>query len=121
MKRNRIITMSLREIKKSLKRFFSLCILSFLGVSFFVGMKMSGPTMLKSLDKYYDEHKIYDLKVNSSLGLDDEDVSEIKKLSDSFEVVPSHFKDVLFFDGKYETVLRIHEINDNINEIIIPL
>ena len=119
MKRNKIITMSLREIKKSLKRFFSLCILSFLGVSFFVGMKMSGPTMLKSLDKYYDEHKIYDLKVNSSLGLDDEDVSEIKKLSDSFEVVPSHFKDTLFFDGKYETVLRIHEIHDSINEIII--
>ncbi len=119
MRKNRIITMSLREIKKSLKRFFSLCVLSFLGVSFFVGMKMSGPTMLKSLDKYYDENRVYDFKVNSSLGLDDDDVSEIKKLSDSFEVVPSHSKDGLFFDGKYEQVLRIHEINENINNLII--
>ena len=119
MRKNRIITMSLREIKKSLKRFFSLCILSFLGVSFFVGMKMSGPTMLKSLDKYYDDNKVYDIKVVSSLGLDEDDLNEIKKLDDDFEIVGSHSKDTLFFDGKYETVLRIHEINDNINNIII--
>ena len=119
MRRNRIITMSLREIKKSLKRFFSLCILSFLGVSFFVGMKMSGPTMLKSLDKYYDDYKVYDFKIQSSLGLDDDDINEIAKLDDDFEIVGSHSKDTLFFDGKYETVLRIHEINNNINNVII--
>ena len=119
MRKNRIITMSLREIKKSLKRFFSLCVLSFLGVSFFVGMKMSGPTMLKSLDKYYDDNKVYDIKVVSSLGLDDDDLNEIKKLDDDFEIVGSHSKDTLFFDGKYETVLRIHEINNSINNIII--
>ena len=119
MRKNRIITMSLREIKKSQKRFFSLCVLSILGVSFFVGMKMSGPTMLKSLDKYYDDNKIYDLKVSSSLGLDDVDINEISKLSDSFEVVGSHTKDALFFDGSFETVLRIHEINNNLNNIII--
>ena len=119
MRKNRIITMSLREIKKSLKRFFSLCVLSFLGVSFFVGMKMSGPTMLKSLDKYYDDNKVYDIKVVSSLGLDDDDLNEIKKLDNDFEIVGSHSKDTLFFDGKYETVLRIHEINNSINNIII--
>ena len=119
MRKNRIITMSLREIRKSLKRFFSLCVLSFLGVSFFVGMKMSGPTMLKSLDKYYDDNKVYDIKVVSSLGLDDDDLNEIKKLDDDFEIVESHSKDTLFFDGKYETVLRIHEINNSINNIII--
>ena len=62
MKKNRIITMSLRKIKKSKKRFFSLCVLSILGVSFFVGMKMSGPTMLKTLDEYYDMNKMYDFR-----------------------------------------------------------
>ena len=77
MKKNRIITMSLREIKKSKKRFFSLCILSILGVSFYVGMKMSAPTMLESLDKYYDNNRMYDLKIISTLGLEDEDIKEI--------------------------------------------
>ncbi len=119
MRKNRIITMSFREIRKSLKRFFSLCVLSFLGVSFFVGMKMSGPTMLKSLDSYYDDNKVYDIKVLSSLGLDDEDLNAIASLDDGFVLVGSHSKDALFFDGKYESVLRIHEINNNINNIIL--
>ena len=119
MRKNRIITMSLREIKKSKKRFFSLCILSILGVSFFVGMKISGPTMLKSLDEYYDNNKMYDLKVISTLGLVDEDIDEIKKLSNEFKVVGSHTKDALFNDGEHEAVLRLHEINEDINNIII--
>lgn len=119
MKKNRIITMSLREIKKSKKRFFSLCILSALGVSFFVGMKMSGPTMIESLDKYYDNNKMYDLKVISTLGLEDEDIKEIQKLNNEYEIVGSHTKDAIFNDGKHEAVLRLHEINDGMNNIII--
>ena len=119
MKKNRIITMSLREIKTSKKRFFSLCVLSILGVSFFVGMKMSGPTMIKSLDEYYDTNKTYDLKIVSTLGLEEDDIKEIEKLNNNYKVVGSHTKDALFNDGKYESVLRIHEINEGINNIII--
>ncbi len=111
--------MSLREIKKSKKRFFSLCVLSALGVSFFVGMKMSGPTMLESLDNYYDSNRMYDLKIISTLGLEDEDINEIQKLNNKYTVVGSHTKDAIFNDGKYETVLRMHEINEGMNNIII--
>lgn len=119
MRKNRIITMSLREIKKSKKRFFSLCVLSVLGVSFFVGMKMSGPTMLKSLDEYYDTNKMYDLKIISTLGLIDDDINEIEKLNSNYSVVGSHTKDAMFNDGSHEAVLRIHEIVNDMNEIII--
>ena len=119
MKKNRIITMSFREIKKSHKRFFSLCVLSILGVSFFAGMKMSGPTMLESLDKYYDDNKIYDLKIISTLGLVNEDIKEIQKLNNEYTVVGSHTKDAIFNDGKHEAVLRLHEINEGMNNIII--
>ena len=119
MKKNRIITMSLREIKKSKKRFFSLCILSIIGVSFFAGMKMSGPTMLESLDKYYDNNKIYDLKIISTLGLEDEDIKEIQKLNKEFTVLASHTKDAIFNDGTHESVLRMHEINKGMNNIVL--
>lgn len=119
MKKNRIVTMSLREIKKSKKRFFSLCVLSIIGISFFVGMKMSGPTMLESLDAYYDSNRIYDLKVISTLGLVDEDIKEIQKLNNEYTVVGSHTKDAIFNDGEHESVLRLHEINQGLNNIII--
>ena len=119
MKKNRIITMSLREIKKSKKRFFSLCVLSILGVMFFVGMKMSGPTMLETLDQYYDDNKMYDLKIISSLGLEEEDINEIGKLDSKYKAIGSHTKDVLFNDGKHHAVLRIHEIIEGMNKIIL--
>ena len=119
MKKNRIITMSCREIKKSKKRFLSLFVLSFLGISFFVGMKMSGPTMLKSLDKYYDDNRMYDLKVISTLGLTDDDIKEIQKTNSDYTVVGSHTKDAIFNDGEHKSVLRLHEINKDMNNIII--
>ena len=31
----------------------------------------------------------------------------------------SHTKDAIFNDGKYESVLRMHEINQNMNNIVL--
>ena len=84
--KNKILTLSFREIKKSFKRFFSLAILSFLGVTVFVGIKMANPDMVASLDKYYDEHNIYDIKVVSTLGLTNDDISCIKTKNENFNV-----------------------------------
>ncbi len=58
MKDNRLITLSFRKIKKSLKRYFSLIILSLLGTGFFIGMKVSMPNLLVSLDDYYKEKAV---------------------------------------------------------------
>ena len=67
--RNRINTLSVREIKHSFKRFISLVIMSLLGVGVFVGIKMAAPDMMRSLDSYYDQKDLYDIKVVSTLGL----------------------------------------------------
>ena len=52
MKKDRINTSSIREIKHSFKRFLSLLVMSMLGVLVFVGLKMAAPDMMKSLDKW---------------------------------------------------------------------
>ena len=80
---------------------------------------MSGPTMLKSLDEYYDDNKMYDLKVVSTLGLTEDDVKEIQKLNSEYEVIGSHTKDAIFDDGEHKSVLRLHEINKDMNNIIV--
>ena len=43
MKKDRINTSSIREIKHSFKRFLSLLVMSVLGVLVFVGLKMAAP------------------------------------------------------------------------------
>ncbi len=116
---NKIITISFREIKKSFKRFLSLFIMSFLGVAVFVGIKSCAKIMLVSLDKYYDDNRVYDLKIISTLGLTDEDVDELVKLDSISEAYGVHSKDVYFTNNETEYVIRINAINDDINKIVL--
>ena len=79
MRKNRINTTSIREIKHSFKRFLSLLVMSMLGVGVFVGIKMSAPDMMASLDKYYDDNNFYDIKLVSTLGLTKNDKDAFQK------------------------------------------
>jgi len=117
--RNRIITLSFREIKKSFKRFLSLLIISFLGVAVFVGMRSSSNTMISSLDKYYDNNNVYDLKIVSTLGLTIRDVEELEKLSLISEAYGVHSKDVYLEFNEKDYVLKIVGINEFINKPIV--
>ena len=65
--KNRIITLSIREIKKSYRRFLSLAVLSFLGVSFFVGLSSASKSFEASANKYLKDNHSYDIKIISSL------------------------------------------------------
>ena len=115
---NRLITLSFRKIKKSYKRFFSLAILSALGVSFFVGMKVSTPNLITSLDDYYKNKNAFDVEIISSNGLNNMDITEIQKLSNNIKVVALHSKDVLTnYINSNTAVIRIREINNDINKV----
>ena len=118
MKNNKLITLSFRKIKKSYKRFFSLVVLSLLGVSFFVGMRVSMPNLLTSLDNYYKEKNVFDVEILSTNGLNKEDLKAISNLDNNITVYGLRFKDVLFNDKNSNSdVIRINEYNDNINKI----
>lgn len=120
MKDNRLITLSFRKIKKSLKRYFSLIILSLLGTGFFIGMKVSMPNLLVSLDDYYKEKAVYDIEILSTNGLNQEDIKALDKLDESFKVYGLHSKDALFNDKNLDSsVIRIKELNSNVNNILL--
>lgn len=117
MKKNRINTTSVREIKSSFKRFLSLLIMSMLGVGVFIGIKMAAPDMMASLDKYYDDNNLYDVKVISTLGLTNEDVNEVKKIKGIKDVYPSYSKDVLADVNNSESVIKIMSYTSDVNQI----
>ena len=119
MKKNRLITLSIRKIKKTIRRFLSLAVLSFLGVMVFVGVKMSNLDMLKSLTTYYNENNVYDLKIVSTLGLTREDLTSISNLNNNLKAYGSHSKDVQFYTENKSAVIRIMEISNDVNKIII--
>ncbi|MEG2119555.1 MAG: hypothetical protein RRY53_04305, partial [Pseudoflavonifractor sp.] len=75
MRRHRLLTDALREIKKTMSRFLSLFLLSALSVAFLAGLRTTAPDMERTADVYFDEHNLMDLHVLSTLGLTEEDIS----------------------------------------------
>ena len=52
--KNRVLTNSLRAVRKNLPRFISLLTMSMLGVFVFVGLRATAPDMMQTLDMYLD-------------------------------------------------------------------
>ena len=76
--RNRLLTDAVREILHTKKKFFSLLIMNLLAVGFLAGLRMTAPDMKHSLDVYYDEQNLMDLRIVSTLGLTEEDLEALR-------------------------------------------
>lgn len=115
--KNRIVTISLREIKSSYKRFLSLMIISMLGVAVFVGIKATAPDMMNSIDIYFDNNNIYDIKVVSPVGLTEDDVETIRqnKEVEVAEGTKTRTFEALAHDSAF--VINYHNISSEINKI----
>lgn len=115
--KNKIITTSIREVKKSLPRFISLLIMSMLGVFVFVGLQSTSPDMLNSLDTLYDEYNIYDIKLQSTLGLNDNDIKEFSKASGVDYIEKSKSIPAIYNNKDNEYVIEINSLPALINKI----
>ncbi len=117
-KKNRILTNSFRKIKKSLPRFISLIVISMLGVFVFSGLLAAAPDMMRTLDKYLDSQNTYDLKIISTLGMTDNDITALKNIDGILDVEPSYSKDLLIqINDEEETVFNISSLPQKINTL----
>ncbi|WP_242824225.1 ABC transporter permease [[Clostridium] dakarense] len=101
------------DIKKSKGRFLSILFIVALGVAFFSGIKVSPTVMKNTSDKYYDDYNLMDIKLISTLGLTDDDVSEIKKIKGVKGIFPTYSIDVLTEYKSNQQVLKVHSLELN--------
>lgn len=85
----------LREIRKSMGRFLSIFAIVAIGVGFFAGVKAAAPVMKQSSDQYYDNYNLMDIRVVSTMGLTQDDLTEIQKIPGVDLVYPGYTMDVL--------------------------
>lgn len=119
MGKNRLITLSIRKMKKTMRRFLSLGVLSCLGVTAFVGIKMSNPAMMESINTYYRLNNVYDIKVISTLGLTDNDITSLSQIDDNLKVYGSHSKDIQCHTDSKSAIIKFLEITDDVNKISV--
>ena len=115
--KNKLLKSQLKSIRSSYKRFISLTCMSLLGVGFFAGIQATSPDMLNTLDNYFDNHKVYDLEIISTLGLTDYDIQKIQEINSNYIVEGNKSTDEYASINNEEYTLKIIEINNNINTI----
>lgn len=109
---------SLKEIKNTHKRFISILLMAFLGVGFFVGLRASSPDMIDTIDSYFDNKNVYDIKVLSTLGLTDEDITKLSNIEGINKVYGEYSEDILINFEDTEIVTKILSI-DEVNEVYL--
>jgi len=103
---------ALIKVKKSFGRFVSLLVIIAVGVGFFTGIRASSPDIISSVDSYYDEYNLMDLKLVSPTGFTNDDINSIRQLNEANLIVPSYSIDVLS-DG---SPIKVQAIENNINQ-----
>lgn len=106
-----------REIKKSFSRFLSILLIVVLGVAFYSGIRSSMPAMQLSADSVYDKQNLMDIRVVGTLGLTENDLEAVKGIDGVETVEGSYSTDFLCLANSSETVTKVIDMTDEINDI----
>lgn len=68
----------LRTWLRNWKRFVSIAVISLLGVAVLTGIYAGCRDMFQGADRFYDDQRLYDIQVVSTLGLTDDDLAALK-------------------------------------------
>lgn len=106
MKRS-LVKDTFREIKNSLGRFLAIFAIVALGTGFFAGVKATAPDMKITADAYFDDYRLMDFMLISTLGFNDKDIEEISKLDEIQGIAPSYSMDAIFKDEDNDKVIKL--------------
>ena len=99
-----------REITKTKSRFFSILAIIALSTGFFTGVKSSGPSMIATGCKYFEDQNLMDFRLLSTVGFDDDDIRAIRELEPTADVMPGYFSDLIMTKDNIDTVIRVYSL-----------
>ena len=107
-----------REIKQSFGRFMAIFAITALGVSLFSGLKVLHPAMVKTTNSYYAEKQLYNYRILSDMGFEQEDVVYLAEQEDvrSAEGIVS-FDMLCNLENAGVNVIKIYNMPEKINHI----
>jgi putative ABC transport system permease protein len=83
-----------RTLKNNLSRFIALVVMTALGIGVFTGFATGCMDIFVSGDRFYDQQNTYDIKIVSTLGLTDEDLTAVAGIDQINAVFGSFSMDV---------------------------
>lgn len=116
---NTMVKTTLREIRQSLGRYLAILAIVALGVGIFSGLKVTKPFMVETAQQYFSEKQLYDFRLVSTYGFEEEDVKYLAAQEGARTVQGSYSYDVLYEYGDVDgvQVMKVHSITENINGV----
>lgn len=102
---------TLRSITKKPSRFLALVIIVALGAGFYSGLQMTGPDMRLSADEYYDNTELYDIRVLSTMGLTDDDITALEDIEGVEALMLGYQTDMVSTVDEGQLTVRIHSLD----------
>ena len=90
-----------------------------LGTAFFAGVKAAEPDMQESADIFFDDSKLMDIRVMSTLGLTEDDVTAISAIEGVESAIPVYTYDVLTEKDEKQHVIKLMSETTDINKITV--
>ena len=105
-----------REIRDSLGRYLAIIAIIALGVGFFAGLRVTKTDMIETAQRYIDEHSLYDYRLLSTLGFDDEAVARLSA-APGISAGEGSFSADFLMDTQTgsSVVLRAHSLTERVN------
>lgn len=107
------------EIKTSLTRFLSIVLIVALGVAFFAGIRATNPDMRITIDSYFDNSNLMDIRILSSMGLTEEDATAISKVEGVETIDPAYSTHVVCDADGNELVLEVMSLTKKLNQVTV--
>ncbi len=107
-----------REIRHSFGRYMAILAIISLGVGFFAGLKITRPAMVSAADGYWREKQLFDHRLISTLGFEQEDVEAFAGQEDVRAAEGAVSADILYTDESgNEQVMKAHSLPSQINRL----
>ncbi len=97
-------------------RFIAILLITMLGVAFFAGLRQTRSVMLAVEFDYLEETKLYDLRLISTIGFEDEDIEEISEIDGVETAVGSINADFITDKNGEEIVYHAMMLTEGVNE-----
>ena len=104
-----------RVIRSTISRYLAIAFIIALGSGFFTGLKVTNTAMIKTLDEYLVRTNMFDARVISTIGWDNENVEAFAGVSGVRDAEGSKSVDFLALINGNETVLKAISLPSKIN------
>ncbi len=118
MKRNMMRKNLYQSIRRSLGRYLAIVAIIALGASMFVGLLMTKSDMVATGQKYMDDQNMFDLRLVSTVGWDEDHVSQISQMAGVVDAEGLFYQDLVVRVGdRDDAVHRFYSMPETVNRL----